>query len=53
MAAFQASPGHPGQEAVLIACAYLSVPLKIEAPDVDLKVGAVGMNLVCCILARN
>lgn len=43
-ASFQGPPGHPGQEAVLIACAYLDTPLKIEAPDADLKVRAFGFG---------
>lgn len=47
VASFQASPGHPGQEAVLIACAYLDTPLKIEAPDADLKVRS-GIVLDLC-----
>lgn len=46
----QAPPGHPGQPAVLIACAYASQPVSIDAPDPDLQArvapGAAGRSSV-------
>ncbi|EFJ48076.1 hypothetical protein VOLCADRAFT_117679 [Volvox carteri f. nagariensis] len=37
MYTIQAPPGHPGQPAVLIACAFLDKPLTMDAPDPDLQ----------------
>ncbi|GFR43813.1 hypothetical protein Agub_g4939 [Astrephomene gubernaculifera] len=37
MYTIQAPPGHPGQPAVLVACAFLEQQVTIEAPDADLQ----------------